>query len=369
MPERGYGSAIVVGKFLPPHAGHHSLIEHAESLADRVLVLLVDGHGELPSADRRALWLQAIHPEVDVIVAADLCRHGTEPCVIECSDRWGAWLRNSIPGRFDLVVSSETYGQFFADRIGATHVSFDPDRAGRAVSGEAVRVDLLGQWGNLHPIVRAGLHRRVVILGAESTGSTTLARHLAKSIGAPVVMEAGRTASWVLAGRFGGWDEVEWKAEDFRRILADQRRLEADAAHRGALGEHGALGPWIVCDTDALATVAWWERYLGEGSEEALAFARSNLADLYLVTDPTDVEFVQDGIRDGEHVRHAMHQRFCELSEASGRSWSLISGTPRERVATAISALTEFERRHPRFVTTDNRVYVVARDPDEFRRG
>ncbi len=369
MPGRGFGSAIVVGKFLPPHAGHHSLIEHAESQADRVLVLLVDGHGELPSADRRALWLQAIHPEVDVVVAADLCRHGNDPCVIECSDRWAAWLGNAIPGRFDLVVSSETYGQTFADRIGATHISFDPRREARAVSGDAVRGDLVGQWSDLHPIVRAGLHRRVVILGAESTGSTTLARDLAKSIGAPVAMEAGRTASWVLAGRSGGWDQVEWNVEDFRRILADQRRLEADAAHRGALGEHGALGPWIVCDTDALATVAWWERYLDEGSEEALAFARSDLADLYLVTDPTDVEFVQDGIRDGEHLRHAMHQRFCELADASGRSWRLVSGTPRERVAAAISALTEFERQQPRFVTTDNLDYAVVRYPKGDRRG
>lgn len=369
MPERGYGSAIVVGKFLPPHAGHHSLIEHAESLADRVLVLLVDGHGELPSADRRALWLQAIHPEVDVVVAADLCRHGTAPCVIECSDRWAAWLGNAIPGRFDLVVSSEAYGQTFADRIGATHFSFDPRREGRAVSGDAVRADLAGRWSDLHPIVRAGLHRRVVILGAESTGSTTLARGLAKAIGAPVAMEAGRTASWVLAGRSGGWDEVEWNVEDFRRILADQRRLEADAAHRGALGEPGALGPWIVCDTDALATVVWWERYLDKGSEEALAFARTDPADLYLLTDPIDVEFVQDGIRDGEHVRHAMHQRFCELTDASAPSWRPISGTPQERVAAAISALTEFERQHPRFVTTDNLVYDGVRDPDDFNRG
>lgn len=369
MQERGYGSAIVVGKFLPPHAGHHSLIERAESQADRVVVLLVDGHGELPAADRRALWLQAIHPDVDVVVAADLCRHGTDPCVIQCSDRWAAWLGNAIPERFDLVVSSETYGQAFADRIGATHIPFDPQREGCAVSGTAVRADLMGQWGNLHPIVRAGLHRRVVILGAESTGSTTLARDLAKSIGAPVVMEAGRTASWVLAGRSGGWDEVEWSVEDFRRILADQRRLEADAAHRGARGEHGALGPWIVCDTDALATVAWWERYLGEGSEEALTFARSDLADLYLVTDPTDVEFVQDGIRDGEHVRHAMHKRFCELSDASGRSWKLVSGTPRERVDASIAALTEWELRHPRFVTTDNRVYAADRDHKDFPRG
>ena len=360
MTEVQARTAIVAGKFLPPHAGHHALIEHAASLAERVLVLLVDGHGEQPPADRRALWLQAIHPHVEVIVAADLCRHGTDPCVAECSDRWAAWLAAAMPVKFDLVVSSETYGSLFADRLGATHVAFDPTRAGVPVSGEAVRADLVRNWSSLHPIVRAGLHRRVVVIGAESTGTTTLARDLAREVSAPLAMEAGRTSSWVLAGRAGGWVNVAWSVGDFRRILADQRRLEADAAHEGAAGVPSELGPWVVCDTDSLATVAWWERYLGNGADEALALAHTNLADLYFVTDPADMDFVQDGIRDGERLRLAMHTRFCELAAASGRPWRIVSGTREQRVAAALELLCNHERAHPRFATTDNGSYTSS---------
>lgn len=351
-------TAVVAGKFLPPHAGHHAIIDHAASLAEHVIVLLVDGHGERPPADRRALWLQAIHPTVDVVVAADICRHGTSPCVPDCSARWAAWLTTAMPVQPDIVVSSEQYGPLFADHLGAAHVAFDPARNGLPVSGTAIRTDLTRNWTHLHPIVRAGLHRRVVVIGAESTGTTTLARDLARSLAAPLALEAGRTSSWVLAARAGGWDNVTWSTDDFRRVLADQRRLEADAAHLGAQQQPGDLGPWVVCDTDALATVAWWERYLGVGSEEALHAARTDPADIYLVTDPADVEFVQDGLRDGEHLRQVMHARFCELAAESGRPFEIVTGTPDQRLELALDALRRHEHREPRFTTTDDAPYT-----------
>ena len=347
-------NAIVVGKFLPPHAGHHALIQHAESLAEHVIVVVVDGQEERPSADRRALWLQAIHPESDVIVAADLCKHGLDPCKVECSDRWAAWVRVALPETFDLVVSSETYGSTFANRLGAIHVSFDPGREEQPVSGTAVRTDLLQQWSYLHPIVRAGLHRRIVILGAESTGTTTLARDLAREIGAPIALEAGRTASWVLAARAGGWNNVVWSVAEFRRILADQRRCEADAANQGAHREPGRFGPWIVCDTDALATAAWWERYLDKSSQEAMNAASVDFADCYIVTDPSDVAFAQDGIRDSEHLRVTMHERFCDLVEASDRPWRIVAGSRDDRLAATLEFIKDFEETHSRFATTES---------------
>ena len=352
-----YRTAVVAGKFLPPHMGHHAMIDFAVSIAKNVIVLLVDGQGEQPPADRRALWTQTIHPAVEVVVAADLCRHGTSPCVPDCSVRWSAWLTAALPVQPDVVVSSESYGLSFAANMGASHLEYDPERACHPVSGTEVRGDLLANWFSLHSIVRAGLHRRVAVVGAESTGTTTLARALAREIRAPIALEAGRISSWVLAARAGGWDKVTWNINDFRRILADQRRLEADASHLGAGQRPGELGPWVVCDTDPLATVGWWERYLGEGSDEALQVARTDLADLYIVTNPVGVDFVQDGLRDGEHLREAMHERFCELVHESGRPLEMVTGSPDERLAMALEALREHERRHPRFVTTDNTPY------------
>jgi len=45
-------------------------------------------------------------------------------------------------------------------------------------SGTAVRQDLVPQWDMLSPAVRAGLAMRVVVVGAESAGTTTLSREL-----------------------------------------------------------------------------------------------------------------------------------------------------------------------------------------------
>ena len=73
----------------------------------------------------------------------------------------------------------------------------------------------------------------------------------------------------------------------------------------------------LICDTPAFATSLWHERYLGRLSPEVEAIAASYRYELYLLTD-VDIPFVQDGTRDGEHIRHGMHRRFVEWLTAHG---------------------------------------------------
>jgi nicotinamide riboside kinase len=66
-------------------------------------------------------------------------------------------------------------------------------------------------------------------------------------------------------------------------------------------------------------------------------------ADLYLLTAP-DVPFVQDGFRDGQHIRHWMHDRFAEqltnISQRDPAAWVVqIQGSFQQRLATAIAAV------------------------------
>lgn len=60
----------------------------------------------------------------------------------------------------------------------ATANSSTPIGWGVRVSGTAVRADLVGRWGLLPVPVRLGLATRVVVVGAESTGTSTLAADL-----------------------------------------------------------------------------------------------------------------------------------------------------------------------------------------------
>ena len=94
----------------------------------------------------------------------------------------------------------------------------------------------------------------------------------------------------------------------------------------------------MICDTNAWATRLWHERYLGAASPEVDAIAARRPPDLYLLTDD-DIPFVQDGLRDGEHIRHTMHRRFVEELENQSVPYALLSGTHEARMAVAVELI------------------------------
>src|SRR4051812_12700361 len=158
-------------------------------------------------------------------------------------------------------------------------------------------------WLSLSPEERAERTRRVVIVGSESTGKTTLARELVahyRAIGGiwadtRWVAEYGREYTEVLIDRQGVRDaapdaevhSARWTAHDFAVIATEQQRLEDAAASSGS--------PVLFCDTDAFATRLWERRYLGAGSLAALdAVPVSPARGLYLLADLADVPFEQD---------------------------------------------------------------------------
>lgn len=343
---------LAIGKFWPPHAGHHFLINELARRCTRVFVVVCEAVGQVPSGRSRATWLQAVHPPHEVVVVEDFCSwHHPRECEIACSARWAERISDLGVGKIDLVASSESYGSRFAELLGAQHLSVDPERARVPVSSTRIRADLVGTWRHLHRAVRVGLTRRLVVLGAESSGTTTLVGDLAAHLGLPSTGEAGRTVSWELFARADNeMTDAEWTREVFWGIVNQQIFLEHRALDVAADVLPGELGPWIVGDTDTLATVAWWERYLGSDSGPLRAFASVRHADLYLLTDPDGVEFDDsDPLRDGRAVRLAMHSRFRDLVEESGRPWRLVTGDRAQRVQSALEAMKEHETQFPRW--------------------
>jgi HTH-type transcriptional repressor of NAD biosynthesis genes len=217
-------------------------------------------------------------------------------------------LLNAPP---DVVFTGEDYGELLAERWGIEHVCVRRDGS---ISGTAVRADPAAYWHRLTPEVRAYLCRRVVITGAESTGTTTLARALAERLQTLWVPEVGRAVS-----EARGIPAV-WTDADFE-MIARRQQLDEDRAARMS-------GPVLICDTDALATCLWQERYLGRstGPVEAIA-ARRGYALSVLTSD--DIPFVQDGLRDGVHLRGWMTQRFRDRLR---EPWIEVRGSVEERV-------------------------------------
>lgn len=165
---------------------------------------------------------------------------------------------------------------------------------------------------------------RVCVVGAESTGKTTLCERLAKHYGCEFVAEYGRTYT---EARYERGETGDWVAHEFEHIAKEQARLEELAA----IGAPEVL----ICDTDALTTAIWHEHYLGETAPD---WQIPNRIGLYLLSG-LDVPFTPDSIREGEASRERMHARLVEELQKSGVPVIEISGSVEEREAAAIAAI------------------------------
>lgn len=340
-----YGHGLVLGKFYPPHAGHHHLVRTAQDRCDRLTVLVCAASVEsVPLADRVA-WMREAHPGARVVGAVD-----DVPVDLHDPAVWEAHMaifRGAVAAPVDAVFTSEEYGAELARRFGAEEVCVDRARSMFPVSGTAVRADPAACWEFLGPSVRAALARRVVVLGAESTGTTTLSRDLAAHYRARGgvwaatgwVAEYGRRhseeklAAARAADPAAGWEDVSFGTEEFPVIARRQDAQEEAAARAGS--------PVLICDTDSFATGIWHERYVGGRNEEVARIAARTRRDLYLLTDHTDVPFEDDGLRDAPHLRPWMTERFRAELTATGRPFLTVRGDRAARLAAAVAAVDE----------------------------
>jgi NadR type nicotinamide-nucleotide adenylyltransferase len=174
--------------------------------------------------------------------------------------------------------------------------------------------------------VRAYFAKRVCIVGAESSGTTTTAKALAehyKTIWAP---EFGREYT---EAKLCAREEDKWETEEFIFIARQQNKIEDENVRK--------CNKILICDTDSFSTSLWHERYMGFTSPEVEALNNNRHYDMYFLTN-IDIPFIQDGTRDGEHIRLSMHRRFEEELKKRGKRYILLSGSHDIRLRIAVEA-------------------------------
>ena len=334
---------LMVGKFYPPRLGHHEAIRAAAARCDEFTVLAMAAAVEtIPLADRMT-WLRDEHRnDVNVRVAGVRC---DAPVDVTDQRVWAAQVAAMRAGLsaagalpdVDAVFSGDDYLDELARWFGARAV-----RLSRTGSSTAVRSDLAGQWNELAEPTRAALTTRVVVVGAESTGTTTVAEHLTQHYVArggiwaatQYVAEYGREYTQLKAAANPDVDitELPWNEQDFDAIGPEQTRREEAAARTGS--------PVVICDTDAFATALWKRRYLGSQSSSAEPWTSVPPRAVYLVTDHEGVPWHDDGTREGDlAIRASMTAWFAEALTAAGHSWVLLTGTLQDRLDIAVRTI------------------------------
>jgi HTH-type transcriptional regulator, transcriptional repressor of NAD biosynthesis genes len=318
-------TGFIVGKFYPPHRGHKHLIDVARAQVDHLIVMIAHHPSQRIPGEVRAAWLREIHPDCDLRLVPDELE--------DDSQQWADFTRAYLGFAPDVVFSSEDYGPRFAALMGSRHVMVDRPRAAVPISATRIRQDPLAHLAMLEPCVRAWFVLRVVMIGAESTGKTTLTEALAAHFGTSCVLEYGRE-HWErkVAGLTMTDPLPSWSSEEFVAIATEQQRRE-DLAARSA-------NRVLFCDTNAFATGTWHERYYGTRDPRVDLIGARDRVDLYVLTAP-DVPFVQDGFRDGEQIRTWMHERFAAQLTAQHAPHLLLDGPHQGRLARAVAAVTQ----------------------------
>ena len=171
--------------------------------------------------------------------------------------------------------------------------------------------------------------KRVCLLGAESTGKSTLASALAERYGTLWNPEYGRPYTQI--GRPAGEPWASWEFTHIARMHCWYEDFLAGLADRV-----------LFSDTDAFTTSVFHEVYLGAPATAFPELVRRRY-DLSVVCG-LDVPWRHDGIREFEEQRRWMHERYLEHARGSGSPWLLVEGSPDARlqiIATEVDRMLE----------------------------
>jgi len=278
----GMKRGFLLGKFMPPHAGHVALIRSARALVDELTILLCSLPGDPIDGEQRLEWMRNLFPDCRVLWQSQPAPQ--DPA--DDPDFWKIWtaiIAKAHPKPIDYVFSGNAFGLDLAAHVGGLFVPLgarilgaDQDAIG-GLSGRAVRADPWKHWDYLPHPVRNHYAMTICLHGIESVGKSSLAERLARHFHTPFVPEYGRSH----CETYG----TQCREADLLLIGEAQQAMIESAR------------PWanrlLIADTDALMTAAWSQMMIGYTPDQLICHRK---ADLYLLLD-TDVPFVDDGTR------------------------------------------------------------------------
>lgn len=147
------GNGFLLGKFMPPHAGHGLLCDTARDECERLTILVCWLPDDPVPGALRLGWMRTLYPGCRVV--------GHDAVVpqapAEHPDFWAIWrgiVRAAHPNPIDRVYASEPYGERLAAEVEAVFRPVDIARARVPLSATMVRADPVRHWSMLPDPVR-----------------------------------------------------------------------------------------------------------------------------------------------------------------------------------------------------------------------
>lgn len=304
---------LVIGKFMPIHAGHIALIQFASSLCDELIVSMSYQADDVIPGQLRFSWLQEIFKDNPKVKPA-LVKDDFDDESLTWPDRtkvWAEFLKKRY-GKIDVMVSSEEYGTFLDEHLGAVHIPFDPARKQIPVSATLIREKPFTYWEYIPAVVRPYFVKKICFYGPESTGKSVMAKQLAAYYHTEFVPEVAREIV----------SSNEFTIDQIIKIGYAQTERIIDKAK--------TANKILFCDTDLITTQIYCRHYLGVVPDVLYELEKKITYDQYFLFD-IDVPWVGDGMRDLGDSRQVMFEIFKHELEIRNISYLLVKGDYKER--------------------------------------
>jgi HTH-type transcriptional repressor of NAD biosynthesis genes len=318
---------LVFGKFLPFHKGHKAMIDFATSHCDQLIVLVCGSDVENIPTSIRANWLRKTYRKKSTIIIQEFNYKESELPNTSTSSRvvsqiWASKFREILP-YIDILITSEKYGDYVAEYMNIQHVFFDEQRKKHNISSSMIRPNPMKYWNFIANSAKPYYQKKVVLLGTESTGKTTLSNALAQYFQAALVTEAGRDLIE---------ESTTFSITDLKNVIHQHCDYIKKASKQNT--------PLIIMDTDVHITQSYAKHQLGDYLNIEETIYNSNKADLYLYLN-NDVPFVQDNTRMSEAMRNELDLVHRKTLKDFNVNYHEIKGKWASRLNTAIQLIEE----------------------------
>lgn len=293
---------VTIGKFKPMHLGHELMIYLAAKELDELTVIVSDIADdytlgmvpEFPLTYRYNTIKDKLlkYPNVKVVKHYDT--FGSPAEYDENGTGVGEEFWKYWTGVFQLLapdanyfVSSDKYGQVAAKHL-STDIDpvewfpVDPGRELMEISATKIRKDPMKYWKYISQEFRPKFGKRVLVVGPESTGKSTLTKDLGMEWGSTVVPEYGRILSEAKNNNM--------TVEDFKNISVRHRNMEIFAMETSTNG-------LVISDTDLYTTMLYTQTYLGEKLNGLGNMFLSRMCYDLIVLLPVTIPWDDDGTR------------------------------------------------------------------------
>lgn len=330
------------GKFLPfPHLGHVYAMIKASTMVDELHVVVSHDTAfekELCSAGNVSFVNYTMRLRWWTQLTKDLPHVNVHAVYEEQTGQFSDWERGregilkAIGKEIDVVFSSEhAYTSIFEKLYPqAKHVIIDAKREHYSISGTQIRTEgIMKHWEMIPKVVQPHYAKKVVVVGTESCGKSTLVKNLATLYNTTYVEEYGRT----FYEKLGGCEGITIKS-DYAEIAFEHKyheKIELQKANK-----------ILFIDTEANVTQYFSQAYLDESQAILDAIIHLQEYDLWLFLEP-DVRWVDDGTRSfgSDDVRASNNQMLKDILAKNGVSYKTIVGNYQDRLNTAIDCVDE----------------------------